>query len=92
MIMTMTEAIAKGIARFREPQWTEGSYMRADLFEDGTHGPWLNLFDRRTQEVCEFPTPQPILLYSVNKYAEVEEYKGELDKDDSIRDFERKRA
>lgn len=80
--------------RFRDPKWANpDAYARLSVVEitgkDGsvgtTIGPWVHLFDRRTQEAVGEPTPQhtpsfmPPFNFKTFLAEELEEWKGPLD-------------
>lgn len=47
---TITEAIKQRIPRIRKAIWANPeAYLRLPLFTDGTHGPWAELYDDRSQ-------------------------------------------
>ncbi len=77
--MTISDAAALGISRIRRSMWADKkSYAKIDLTDNGTHGPWLHLFDRRTQEILDEPTPQNVICVG-DKTNDYVEYVGELD-------------
>lgn len=80
--MTLNEAVKRGISRLRIAKWRNPhAYMKIDLIGN-TRGPWGRLYDRKTQEIIEEPTPQSWFLLGEDS-DEWEEYKGPLDEADS---------
>ena len=81
-MMSMNEAVAKGITRLRDPNWPDDAYVRIDLFRDG-HGPWVHLYSPREQEAIGKPTPQD-LLFSMFDWDAVDclPYEGTLHESD----------
>ena len=79
--MKLEEAAAAGIARVRLPQWANpDAYLKLDLMADGKMGPWLHLYDRRSQEVIDEPTPQNVIgAWQTRGDDDFEEYKGPID-------------
>jgi hypothetical protein len=44
-LMSMSQAVQRGISRLRELQWADPhTYLRLDLLENGMHGPWVHLY------------------------------------------------
>lgn len=57
-------------------------YARIDII-DGKRGPWMHLWARHTQEVCNFPTPQDVLNIEHDTTTDYEPYTGLLDPSDT---------
>lgn len=80
--MTLTEAAIAGISRIRRPIWRNTNvYVKLDLIENGSMGPWVHLYDRTMQQFFDAPTPQTMLAIN-DTTSDYEEYKGQLDKED----------
>lgn len=82
--MTLDQLTAAGIARFLRPVWADpAAYARIDLTPGGFRGPWMHLYDRRTQEAIGEPTPQhmPCVGDATDDY---EPYHGEPDPADTF--------
>jgi len=80
--------------RFRDPVWSNPeAYARLSvLVQDDRRvlGPWLHLFDRRSQEVIGEPTPQVLMLVGSTLFDpgrfrayEIEPWTGALDRADT---------
>lgn len=81
--MTLAEAAKAGISRVRRPVWAiDTCYAKIDIFDGGTMGPWLHLYDRGMQNALGLPTPQDVLCVgdSTDDYVE---YTNEIDPEDS---------
>lgn len=42
-LMSLREACKQGITLLRRDPWEPWSHLKIDLFEDGTHGPWVTV-------------------------------------------------
>ena len=81
--MKLSEAAKAGIRRVRKAIWASpGAYLRIDIMPDGSHGPWLRLYDRPNQEAIEEPTPQQF-LHLGDSDCDYEEYTGPKDTADT---------
>lgn len=81
--MTISEAAKAGIRRLRRPRWADPvAYVRLDLVGEGNRGPWMNLYDRATQNVCGVSTPQKVFSFESRLISDYVEYTGERDVED----------
>jgi hypothetical protein len=81
--MNIKEAYKRGISRVTKTAWSDGTYLKINLVDDG-YGPWVHLYDRPTQEACGFEIPQSILSWKV-KDNDFTTYEGPLDRGDEAR-------
>lgn len=80
--MNFSEATGRGLCRLRLARWANPEdYVRIDVFDDGTFGPWAHLFSP-VQPVIGVPTPQTMLAFSCDS-ADYEEYVGPVNAADT---------
>ncbi len=68
--MKLAEAAKKGITRLAYVQngrsvWNEYSFADIDVFEDGTYGPWMHVYDPCGQLACGNEAWKPIELLTI---------------------------
>jgi len=80
--MTIQEAIEQRIPRIRSPKWKDDTYIRLPLMEEGSHGPWAELYARFEQTALDIPVgSQKIGMWTLTEDTsdEWEVYEGPVD-------------
>lgn len=86
--MTLAEAVAAGISRWRMPNWHyPNAYVRIDIIEkpdrSRTRGPWAHLFSPDEQKAIGVETPQSYIIME-GGIDDMEPYTGPIaDEDDA---------
>lgn len=76
--MTLKEAAAKGITRLiyvrdGKPVWNKYSFGDIAVFDDGTYGPWMKIYDPCGSLACDKAawTPITVITFPVPGYRSI---------------------
>lgn len=86
--MTLQEAVDKGVARLRQPQWVNDTdYIKIDILKGNKLGPWFHLYSPINKQIGNSNPLSHLWINFDNatEYNMWEEYKGPIDKAENIR-------